>query len=98
MAKNFESAIEQRNKNNQTSELTFVAMKKSNLEKFEKIKQEFVATVTFVAEIISVKKDSNNNVIEGNPDKIKIVTDHWKFNKNIFSKSPNWYLSEIVGK
>ena len=57
MAKNFESAIEQRNKNNQTSELTFVAMKKSNLEKFEKIKQEFVATVTFVAEIISVKKD-----------------------------------------
>ncbi len=98
MAKNFESAIEQRNKNNQTSELTFVAMKKSNLEKFEKIKQEFVATVTFVAEIISVKKDSNNNIIEGNPDKIKIVTDHWKFNKNIFSKSPNWYLSEIVGK
>ncbi len=98
MAINFENAIKQRDKNNLKSELTFVAMKKSSVDKFEKIKQEFVATVTFVAEIISVKKDNNNKIVEGNPDKIKTVTDHWKFNKNIFSKNPNWYLSEIIKK
>ena len=56
------------------------------------------ATVKLVSEIISVKRDKNNKIIEGNPDKIKLVTDHWKFSKNIFSKNPNWYLSDIIGK
>ncbi len=98
MSSNFEQAIIQRNKENIKSELTFIGMKESQLEKFEKIKTEFYATVKFVSEIISVKKDKNNNVIEGNPDKIKTVTDYWKFSKNMFSKSPNWYLCEIVSK
>ena len=98
MSSNFEQAILQRNKNNIKSELTFVGIKESKLEKFEKIKNEFYATVKFVSEIISVKKDKENKVVEGNPDKIKTVTDHWKFSKNIFSKNPNWYLCEIVNK
>ncbi len=98
MSSNFEDVIIQRNKDNIKSELTFIGMKESKLEKFEKIKNEFYATVKFVSEIISVKKDKNNKIIEGNPDKIKTVTDYWKFSKNIFSKNPNWYLCEIVGK
>tara|TARA_B100001996_G_scaffold145322_1_gene110623 strand:- start:1716 stop:2321 length:606 start_codon:yes stop_codon:yes gene_type:complete len=98
ISSNFEKAIIQRNKENIKSELTFVGMKESRLEKFEKIKNEFYATVKFVCEIISVKRDKNNNIIEGNPDKIKTVTDYWKFSKNIFSRNPNWYLREIVGK
>tara|TARA_A100001011_G_C14150835_1_gene773929 strand:- start:468 stop:1073 length:606 start_codon:yes stop_codon:yes gene_type:complete len=98
MSSSFGQAIAQRNKENIKSELTFIGMKESRLEKFEKIKSEFYATVKFVSEIISVKKDKNNKVIEGNPDKIRTVTDYWKFSKNIFSKNPNWYLCEIVSK
>ena len=98
MSSNFEQAIIQRNKENIKSELTFIGMKESRLEKFEKIKNEFYATVKFVSEIISVKKDKDNNIIEGNPDKIKTVTDYWKFSKNIFNRNPNWYLCEIIGK
>ena len=93
----FEEAINQRNKNNIKSEITFVGTK-STLEKFEKIKNNFFATVKFVSEVISVKRDKDNKVIEGNPDKIKVVTDHWKFSKSVLSKKPNWYLSEIVSK
>ena len=93
----FEDAINQRNKNNIKSEITFVGTK-STLEKFEKIKNNFFATVKFVSEVISVKRDKDNKVIEGNPDKIKVVTDHWKFSKSVLSKKPNWYLFEIVSK
>ena len=93
----FEEAINQRNKNNIKSEITFVGTK-STLEKFEKIKNNFFATVKFVSEVISVKRDKDDKVIEGNPDKIKVVTDHWKFSKSVLSKKPNWYLSEIVSK
>ena len=56
------------------------------------------ASVKFVAEVISVKKDKDNKIIEGSPDKIKFVTDFWKFTKNINNNSPNWYLAEILSK
>ena len=95
---NFEQAIDHRNKEQIKSELTFVGVKESNVEKFEKISNEFVATVKIVCEIISVKKDKNADIIEGNPDKIKTVIDYWKFSKNITSKNPNWFLAEIISK
>ena len=98
MRNNFDEAINQREKNQIKSELTFVAMKESNLEKFEKIKNDFYATVKFVSEIISVKRDKDNKIIEGNPEKIKTVIDHWRFTKNAFTKNPTWYLSQIISK
>ena len=52
-------------------------------------------TVKFVSEIISVKKDKYDKVVEGDPNKITTVIDHWKFTKKISSSSPNWYLAEI---
>mgnify|MGYP006093482829 FL=1 len=97
MTVEFEKAIDLRNQENINSELTFVGMKESKLEKYEKIKTELFATVKFVCEIISVKK-KDNKIIEGSPDKIKIVTDYWKFSKSFHNKNPNWYLSEIISK
>jgi predicted lipid-binding transport protein (Tim44 family) len=95
---NFEQAIDNRNKEKIKSELTFIGFKGSNVEKFEKIKSDLVATVKIICEIISVKKDKDGNVIEGNPDRIKTVTDYWKFTKNAASDNPNWFLAEIISK
>ena len=95
MQANFSSAIEDRNSKKIKSELTFVGMKSSAIEKFDKTAEAIFLTVKFVSEIISVKKDKDNKVVEGDPNKIKTVIDHWKFTKKISSKSPNWYLSEI---
>ena len=98
MFSNFSEAIKSRNKEGIKSEFTFIGVKESSVEKYEKIKDNLFATVKFVAEVISVKKDKDNKIIEGNPDKIKFVTDNWKFTKNIKQKGPNWYLSEIISK
>ena len=98
MATNFNQAISDREDKGIKSELTFIGMKESNLEKFEKVQDNIFATVKFVSDIISVKKDKSNNVLEGNPDRIKTVTDHWKFSKKEKSSSPNWYLAEILPK
>ena len=95
---NFELAIDHRNKENIKSELTFIGFKESKVEKFEKIKDELFSTVKIVCEIISVKKDKDEVIIEGDPDKIKTVTDYWKFSKNASSKNPNWFLAEIINK
>ena len=98
MSLNFEQAIESRNKENIKSEFTFIGVKESSVEKYERIRNELFASVKFVSEVISVKKNNDGKIIEGNPDRIKVVIDYWKFSKNILKKSPNWYLSEIVSK
>ena len=97
MNSNFLNAINERNKEKIKSEFTFIGIKESSVEKYEKIKDDLSATVKFVAEVISVKK-KEEKIIEGNPDKIKFVTDIWKFTRNINNKSPNWYLAEIISK
>jgi predicted lipid-binding transport protein (Tim44 family) len=97
MNSNFSSAIEARNKEKVKSEFTFIGIKESSVEKYEKVNDDLSATVKFVAEVISVKK-KDNKIIEGNPDKIKFVTDIWKFSRNIKNKSPNWHLAEIISK
>ena len=98
MNNNFSGAIEERNKKKIKSEFTFIGFKESSVEKYEKVKDNLFTTVKFVAEVISVKKDKDNKIIEGNPDKIKFVTDTWKFTRNIKNKSPNWYLAEIISQ
>ena len=74
MFSNFSDAIKSRNKESIKSEFTFIGVKESSVEKYEKIKDNLFATVKFVAEVISVKKDKENKIIEGNPDKIKKFT------------------------
>ena len=98
MNSNFSGAINARSLDKVKSEFTFIGIKKSSVEKYVKVKDDLFATVKFVAEVISVKKDKDDKIIEGNPDKIKFVTDVWKFTRNIKNKSPNWYLAEIISQ
>ena len=98
MNSSFSGAIEARNNEKIKSEFTFIGMKESSVEKYEKVKDDLFASVKFVAEVISVKKDKDDKIIEGSPDKIKFVTDIWKFTKNIKNNSPNWYLAEIISQ
>jgi len=91
---NFSDEIDYRKKENLISELTFVGVKSAEIKNFEKKNNNYTFTVDFVSEIITCKKDKNNNVIEGNPDIIKTVKDVWKFSKNMWSGNPNWYLVE----
>ena len=97
MYNNFSGAIESRNKEKIKSEFTFIGIKESSVDKYEKVKDDLFTTVKFVAEVISVKK-KDNKIIDGNPDKIKFVTDIWQFTRNIKNKSPNWHLAEIISK
>ena len=91
---NFSDEIDHRKKENLKSELTFVGVMSAEIKNFEKKDNNYTFTVNFVSEIITCKKDKNNNVVEGNPDIIKTVKDVWKFSKNIWSNNPNWYLVE----
>ena len=46
----------------------------------------------FVSELISVTRDAEGEVIEGDPKKVREVTDIWTFARDVASKNPNWKL------
>ena len=56
-----------------------------------KDRQAFV-TVKFVSELISVTRDADGEVVEGDPKKVREVTDIWTFAREVASRNPNWKL------
>ena len=51
MSDNFAGAIDARNQDNIKSEFTFIGIKESSVEKYEKVKDDLFASVKFVAEV-----------------------------------------------
>ena len=94
----FSEVIDERKNKKLKYETTFIGLKSSKILEFKKIENIYKVTVNFVSEIIACVKDSNNKVIEGNPDTIKTVHDVWKFSKNMWSQDPTWYLVDTSNK
>lgn len=51
-------------------------------------------TVDFDVEEVSVTRDAAGAVVEGDPDKVRDVTDTWTFARDIRAVDPNWILIE----
>ena len=98
MFNRFSEVIDERKNKQLKSETTFIGFKSIKILEFKKIENIYKVTVNFVSEIITCVKDSNNKVIEGNPDIIKTVHDVWKFSKNMWSQDPTWYLVDTSNK
>ena len=50
-------------------------------------------TVEFISDQIKVVRDSEENIIDGDPDTIESLTDLWTFNRDVTSPNPNWILT-----
>ena len=92
--KQFEAAINEREKQGNISETTFIGINSAEIKNHERNGNFLEVTVDFVSEIISCVKDKNSKIIAGDPEKVKKVYDTWKFSKNVKSNDPNWALIE----
>ena len=88
----FEHAIRERETRGETSETRFVSIDKSDVTGAELRGQTAHVTVRFVSQLVSVTRDRNGNVIDGNAEKVTDVTDVWTFARDISSRDPNWKL------
>jgi len=82
------------NKNNLLSETTFVGINSADIKDHSQNNNILEVTVNFVSEIISCVRDKDKKVVSGDPEKIKKVSDTWKFSRDLRSNSPNWQLVE----
>ena len=88
----FNDALKEREKKERKFETTFIGINSASIKEHNKINNIIEVTVDFVSEIISCVKDKDNQILSGDPEKVKKVFDTWKFSKNSKSNNPNWLL------
>jgi predicted lipid-binding transport protein (Tim44 family) len=88
----FERAITEREQRGEKLESNLVGIAKADIIEAEVKKKQAYVTVKFVSELISVTRDADGEVIEGDPKKVREVTDIWTFSRDITSRNPNWKL------
>ncbi len=90
----FSEAIKERSTKQHKNETTFIGISLAEIKDHNHNNDLLEVSVNFISEIITCIKDKENNIISGDPKKIKRVNDTWKFSRNIKSQNPNWQLIE----
>jgi len=88
----FESAIGEREKRGETVESRFVSIDNADIAGAELRGRNAQITVRFQSKLVSVTRDKNGNVIDGNAERVTDITDIWTFARDVSSRDPNWKL------
>ena len=88
----FERAIRERERRGEKVESSLIGIDKADIIEAEVKNRTAYVTVKFVSELISVTRDAEGEVVEGDPKKVREVTDIWTFARELGSKNPNWKL------
>jgi predicted lipid-binding transport protein (Tim44 family) len=88
----FANAIAEREERGETMESRFVSIDKAEIIGAELKGKSAQVTIRFVSQLISVTRNRNGEVVDGNPDRVTDVTDIWTFARDVGSRDPNWKL------
>jgi len=88
----FSRAISEREGRGEQMDQSFVGIKSADLVEAELKGGIAQLTVKFVSELISATRDRAGVVINGDPKRIREVTDIWTFAREAMSRNPNWKL------
>lgn len=91
---NFAEAIRQRSEAGETLETTLVRSPEADITDARMNGNYALVTVTFTTRQINIIRDSDGEILEGDPDHDVEVVDIWTFSRNVRSKDPNWLLVE----
>lgn len=88
----FEAAITEREEAGQTFETRIVDLGTAVIESASLDGAQAEIDVGFEAEIVSVLRDSESRILEGNPSDVELVKNVWTFARDISARDPNWRL------
>ncbi|MDF2231199.1 Tim44/TimA family putative adaptor protein [Albimonas sp. CAU 1670] len=95
----FAAAIKQRETEGLTVEARFVGVKEARIfsAMFSEDDGEADIEVRFVGELVSVVRNAEHQVVEGDPNEIRRQVDLWTFTRKMGSNDPNWILTATGG-
>jgi predicted lipid-binding transport protein (Tim44 family) len=88
----FDQAISEREKRNETAETTFVALDKAEITSAEVKGRTGLVTVRFSPQLITAVKNAAGEVVDGSADTVVDVVEVWTFSRQLGSRDPNWLL------
>ena len=92
--KSFKSAIDERNKEQETLIIDLKSIKENKITKATITKTSIKLNVTFETFQLRALMDKNDQIIDGDTENEILVKDEWVFEKKINDSNPNWTLVE----
>ncbi len=95
VAEAFEQVITDRREKGLSVESEIVGVRDVELHRatFDRKTREAEMTVRFLAELTTVVKNAEGEVVEGDPNEIVRQRDTWTFSRKMGSEDPNWQLT-----
>lgn len=95
----FASAIDARKAEGLTVEARFVGIKDARFFSaiFTEDTGEADIEIRFTGELVSVVRNVNHEIVEGDPTEVRRQTDLWTFTRRMGASDPNWVLSATGG-
>ncbi|MGM0584170.1 MAG: Tim44/TimA family putative adaptor protein [Pseudomonadota bacterium] len=95
----FAAAISERERNGLTVEARFIGVKEARIFSaiYTEETREADIEVRFVGELVSVVRNAEHEVVEGDPNEIRRQTDLWTFTRRMGADDPNWILTATGG-
>ena len=93
--KSFEGILKERTDKKITSEMTFIGIKETKILDINSQGTFYKVKTKFISEVVNCLKNEKGEVIEGDPQQTKTVTDVWVFEKDLKNNNPTWYLTEL---
>lgn len=88
----FVAAIQDREAREETVETTFVGIDKADFVEASLRGPLAQVTVRFVSQLVTVTRDKNGEIVDGDPNRVSELIDVWTFERTTTSNDPNWYL------
>ena len=94
MAQTFDDVVQHRQDQGIKIEAEFAGIREMKLQDvtFDKSNNMAELTVMFIGELMSVAKNKDGDVIEGDAKQVKRQKDIWTFSKDMGLSDPNWRL------
>ena len=95
----FEGVVQARAEQGLDIQAEFMGLREMALAEaeYDAASREAEITVRFLGEVISVARDANGNVVEGDPRTPRKQRDVWAFARKMGSADPNWQLVATGG-
>ena len=92
--KSFKSAIDERNKEQETLIIDLKSIKENKITKATVTKTSIKLNVTYETFQLRALMDKNDQIIDGDTENEILVKDEWVFERKINDNNPNWTLVE----
>jgi predicted lipid-binding transport protein (Tim44 family) len=88
----FAASIADRERRGETVQSTFVSIDKATIRDAELRGGTAEIDMRFASQLVTVTRDKEGAIIDGNPDKVTEVIDMWAFARDVGARDPNWKL------